>query len=97
MTQWELTSQREKDSCKYLSITDSYRTGGYFFMRAKHILGDFEGIFEEPRLFWIVLSAAKGNFGVKKLENGNWKDIFSVPKQHCCWSAEKQQKLKQNT
>ncbi len=37
-------------------------------MRAKHIIGDFEGTdFFDPQ---IVLSAAKGNFGVKfEVEN----------------------------
>jgi hypothetical protein len=33
-------------------------------MRAKHIIGDFEGFFDPQ----IILSAAKGNFGVKKVE-----------------------------
>ncbi len=37
------------------------RAGGYFFMRAKHIIGNFEGFFEGPRLWQsICLSWGEG-------------------------------------
>ncbi len=43
-------------------------------MQAKHIIGDFEGFFEGAETFFdpqIVLSVAKGNFGVKKVGRFN--------------------------
>ncbi len=52
----------------YECTADSHRAGNYFFYEGKHIIGGFRGVFRRGEDFFypqIVLSAAKGNFGVK--------------------------------
>ncbi len=67
-----------------LRHADSNRAGGYFFMRAKHIIGD-RGVFRggqdlfEPQ---IVLSAANGNFAFKKVEAPS-KNLDKSPIMSC--------------
>jgi hypothetical protein len=57
-------------------------------MRAKHIIGDFEGFFEGAKTFYTksALSPAKSNFGVKKFEahgsqksHGTSKNLEKLP------------------
>ncbi len=36
----------------YKCTADSNRAGGYYFMRTKHIIGDFEGFFEWAKTFF---------------------------------------------
>jgi hypothetical protein len=57
-------------SYNYKRTADSDRAGGYSFMWAKQIIGDLEGVFRGGQDFFdpqSVLSAEKGNFGVKKM------------------------------
>jgi hypothetical protein len=51
----------------FLCSADSDCDGGYFFIRAKHIIGHFKVFFEffDPQ---IVLMVLKGNFSVKKTQ-----------------------------